>query len=161
MTRLLASIVFAVAAVCALATTPQQAFDEMAVVDKFVWDSVKPFYTTTTDRIRQYSQLKSEKKRTNPDGTTSYTFLFTGLVVSGLDVPSKGFFLQSLEVTTANYPLASDIKVGSPIAEVKVKLGAPIKATSKTLTFQGETEQVVFSVANDAVSKAVFHVYTD
>lgn len=133
----------------------------MAVVDEFVWNSVTPFYTGTTDKIRTFSQLEREEKDVHSDGTATYTFHFKGLVVAGLDVPTKGFLLQRLEVSTATYSLASGLKLGSPVAEIRAKLGAPANTTNNTLTFQGETEQVVFSVTDNAISKVVFHVYTD
>lgn len=160
-TAILAFLALVAGNVCAAAPSADDALRQMAVVDRFVWDSVQPFYRTPVDEIRHFGKLEGEDTEPHPDGTKTRTFHFPGVVVAGLSVPGKGFFLQRVEVTTNALPLSGDLQIGSQVSDVLARLGTPAQQSTTALTFQGETERVTFQLHDERVSRVQFFVYTD
>jgi len=136
-----------------------------AIVDKFVWNSTKPFNTKDLDKIRTYSSLiKEEVNKFNETisgkEAKRYTFYFQGLKIIGFFIPGKWFFLEYVEVSESWFVLVGGIKIGSTEQELINHFKHSGKMKDNTITYNGETENVIFTLVNGIVTKVQIYGYT-
>jgi len=90
-----------------------------------------------------------------------HSFTYEGLYLAGVAGPSHQFLLAKMVVTRPSFKLPQGLAIGSSRKDVEGVLGATSPPESPRMTYEGETEKVVFHFSNGQVRKVEFSFYVD
>lgn len=140
----------------------------MATIDRFVWDGPEFLPRDSVERLRSLAPVVSEtskvEKNPHADGEVTYT---TITFKNRLEIRFRTFGaplkLQYIRVTVAaaRWPIKHGLGVGSPLSRVLEVLGQPSEKGPDWISYKGETEEVVFALRDERVTKVVFDYYAD
>jgi len=139
--------------------------ENQAMVDNFAWESAKPFDDKDIVQIRKYGNVVNEEiehfKTPYGDDATDHKIEFNGVYLEGFYIPKqKRFFLKYLKITTPNYPIANSLIIGSNAEMISKVMKHNGTKKLRAITYQGETEKVVFVVDNGKIVRIDFFYYT-
>ena len=166
-TRVLATTAFLMFVATATANA-QAASDAMGRVDEFVWSAGQMVRGKSLRQLESIAPLRSHTVApfaapNAPPGESweIHSFTYESLYVEGVIGPEQQFLLAKMVVTGPLFRLPHGLAIGSSRRDVESVLGAASQPGSPTMTYEGETEKVVFHVSNGRVSKVEFLFYVD